>query len=211
MSTKKDETRIRLLEAARKLLVKRGFHGVSLEDIAEAAGVSRQAVYKSHFASKAELVLELVRYMHIAENLDELTRPIFEATSALAMLEETLRAIVKIEVKLHDLSMVLTAAAVSDQGAAAAWRDRVEVKRGALRAALLRVEAEGRLGSALKVEEVVDLLAVLVSAETYQQLVVERAWSPEALIQRVWELCQHSFLVTSQRRTSKPKAQRRTL
>ena len=72
MSTRKEDTRYRLFEAARKLLLKRGFHGVGLEDIAEAAGVSRQAVYKSHFASKADLLLELVRHVHVAENLDEL-------------------------------------------------------------------------------------------------------------------------------------------
>ena len=79
----KEETRARLLSAARKLLVKRGFHGVGLEDIAEAAGVSRQAVYKSHFASKAELLLELVRHLHVVEKLDEFMLPYLAAQSGL--------------------------------------------------------------------------------------------------------------------------------
>src|SRR6187401_179948 len=102
MSTKKEATRLRLLDAARKLLLKRGFHGVSLEDIAEAAGVSRQAVYKSHFTSKADLLLALVHYMHVVEKLEELIQPIHDAPSALAMLEETLRTIVRIEQRIHD-------------------------------------------------------------------------------------------------------------
>ncbi len=97
MSTTKEETRSHLLKAARKLLVERGFHGVGLEDIAAAAGVSRQAVYKSHFTSKADLLLALVQHMHVAEKLDELTRPVLEARSALAMFDETILAIVKIE------------------------------------------------------------------------------------------------------------------
>ena len=88
MSTKKEETRVRLLEAARKLLLQRGFHGVGLEDIAAEAGVSRQAVYKSHFASKADLLLELVRYVHVAEKLDELIEPVHEAQTGPAMLEK---------------------------------------------------------------------------------------------------------------------------
>jgi AcrR family transcriptional regulator len=202
MSTKKDETRVRLLDAARELLVKRGFHGVGLEDIAQAAGVSRQAVYKSHFASKAELLLELVRHVHVAENLDELTRPVYEAQSGLAMLEETIRAIVKIETRLHDLSMVLSTTASTDADAAAAWRDRMEVKRGAFRAALSRVEAEGRFNAAWKLEEAVDLLLTLVSVDAYQQLVVERGWKEAALIRKVWELCQASFVVSPRTKRS---------
>src|SRR3954471_16021047 len=106
MSTGKIDTRYRLFEAARKLLLERGFHGVGLEDIAEAAGVSRQAVYKSHFASKAELLMALARHVQVAEKFDELTRPIGAAQSGLAMLEETIRATLKIEARVHELSMV---------------------------------------------------------------------------------------------------------
>ena len=195
MSTKKEATRLRLLNAARKLLEARGFHGVSLEDIAEAAGVSRQAVYKSHFASKAELLLDLVQHVHVAENLDELTRPVFEAPTALAMLEETIGAILKIEARLHDLALLLSTAALTDAGARAAWQDRLRIKRGAMRNAIDRVAAEGRLSSAWTADEALDILAALLSVDTYHALIVERGWQLEALISRVWAVCQSSFLV----------------
>jgi AcrR family transcriptional regulator len=195
MSTRKDDTRYRLFEAARKLLLKRGFHGVGLEDIAEAAGVSRQAVYKSHFTSKADLLLQLVRHVHVAEKLDELTKPVFGAKTALEMLEATIRASVKIEARVHELSLVLAAAAVSDDGAAAAWRDRMELKRGALRGAVSRLEAEGRLRRGWKVGQAVDVLDSLLSVDTYQRLVTERGWTQEELIQKVEELCAGAFLV----------------
>jgi AcrR family transcriptional regulator len=211
MSTRKEDTRYRLFEAARKLLLKRGFHGVGLEDIAEAAGVSRQAVYKSHFASKSDLLLELVRHVHVAENLDELTRSVFEAKTALEMLEATIRASVKIEARVHELSLVLAAAAMSDEGAAAAWRDRMELKRGALRATVSRLEAEGRLRRGWQVGQAVDVLDSLLSVDTYQRLVTERGWTQEALIQKVLELCAGAFLLEplskSQRRkpSGKPR------
>ena len=204
MSTRKHDTRYRLFEAARKLLLKRGFHGVGLEDIAEAAGVSRQAVYKSHFDSKADLLLKLVRHVHVAEKLDELTRPVFEAKSALEMLEATIRASVKIEARVHELSLVLASAAVSDDGAAAAWRDRMELKRGALRGAVTRLEAESRLRRGWKVEQAVDVLDSLLSVDTYQRLVTERGWAQEELIKKIQELCAGAFLVEPPR-----KAQRR--
>jgi AcrR family transcriptional regulator len=194
MSTSKNETRLRLLDAARKLLLKRGFHGVGLEDIAEAAGVSRQAVYKSHFASKAELLLALVQHLHVAEKLDELTLRYTQAKSGLEMLEEGIRAIVLIEARIHDIAMVLTAAASADAGAAAALHDRLEVRRGALRGALERVQGEQRLSPRWSVEQAVDVLSALTSVDTYQQLVVDGAWQPEELVRRVWELAQ-TFLV----------------
>lgn len=205
MSTTKTGTRHRLLEAARKLLLKRGFHCVALEDIAEAAGVSRQAVYKSHFASKSELLLELVRHVHVEENLDELTRPVFEAKNALEMLEATIRASVKIEARVHELSLVLAAAALSDAGAAAAWRDRMQLKRGALRTTVSRLLAEGRLSREWELDKAVDVLDALLSVDTYQRLVTERGWKQEELVQKVQELCAGSFLVEP---PDKPKRKR---
>jgi AcrR family transcriptional regulator len=188
MSTQKEETRARLLSAARELLVKRGFHGVGLEDIAEAAGVSRQAVYKSHFASKAELLLELVRHLHVVEKLDDLVQPYLAAQSGLDMLQEGIRAIVLIEGRIHDIALVLTAAAQTDQGAAAALHDRLQVKRGAIRAALERVRADGYFSPTWQLEEAVELLAALLSVDTYERLVIEQGWQPEQLVRRVFEV-----------------------
>jgi AcrR family transcriptional regulator len=49
-------TRSRLLEAAQRVFFERGFHGASLEAVAEEAGVTKGAVY-SRFESKADLFL----------------------------------------------------------------------------------------------------------------------------------------------------------
>jgi AcrR family transcriptional regulator len=204
MSTQKEETRARLFGAARKLLVKRGFHGVALEDIAEAAGVSRQAVYKSHFASKAELLLELVRHLHVSEKLEELVEPYHSAKSSLDKLREGIRTIVLIEGRIHDIALVLSAAAQADSGAMAALQDRLQVKRGALRGALELVEADGYLSPAWPLEEAVDVLTALLSVDSYEQLVTQQGWSPEQLIARVQELSR-TFLVDTPKTTRKKK------
>lgn len=52
-------TRAALLEAAGRIFSERGFHGASLDDIADAAGFSKGAVY-SNFRSKEDLFLALV-------------------------------------------------------------------------------------------------------------------------------------------------------
>jgi AcrR family transcriptional regulator len=56
---RREETRELLLEAASRMIAKRGFHATSLDSIAEEAGFSRGAVYYN-FADKKELFLELL-------------------------------------------------------------------------------------------------------------------------------------------------------
>lgn len=58
------QTRERLIEAARKLFVERGFGGTSLRDIAEEAGYSQGAFY-SNFTCKESVLLELLK-RHVA-------------------------------------------------------------------------------------------------------------------------------------------------
>jgi hypothetical protein len=43
----------------------------------------------------------------------------------------------------------------------------------------------------------------MLSVETYQQLVVERGWKPDAYIAKVWALCEGSVLTTPVRGTDK--------
>lgn len=54
------ETRDRLLRAAADVFAERGYDGTRVADIAAAAGVSNGALY-SHFASKAELLVDALR------------------------------------------------------------------------------------------------------------------------------------------------------
>src|SRR5207253_1956632 len=53
----------RLLEAAVVAFAERGYHGVSVRDLAGAVGVKAASVY-SHFASKEALLAELVSHAH---------------------------------------------------------------------------------------------------------------------------------------------------
>ena len=49
----------RLMEKAEELFVELGYKAVSMEEIAEAAGISKMTIYK-HFPSKEELFLEII-------------------------------------------------------------------------------------------------------------------------------------------------------
>lgn len=56
---RKQETRQLLLESAAKTFAQLGFHGASVDKIAEFAGFSKGAVY-AHFQSKEELFLAIL-------------------------------------------------------------------------------------------------------------------------------------------------------
>jgi AcrR family transcriptional regulator len=58
-SERKERTRADLLTAARRVFMRRGFHGASLEEIAEEAGYTKGAVY-SNFADKDALFLAVL-------------------------------------------------------------------------------------------------------------------------------------------------------
>jgi AcrR family transcriptional regulator len=63
----RERTTQRLLDAARKLIAKRGLSDTTLEHIAEEAGYTRGAFY-SNFSSKGDLFTELLRRDHEATN-----------------------------------------------------------------------------------------------------------------------------------------------
>ena len=80
---RRDETREELIGAAARVFSKRGFHGTSLDAIAEEAGYSRGAVYYN-FADKEELFLELLdrRCAERAQDLREVFAEVDEGDVA---------------------------------------------------------------------------------------------------------------------------------
>lgn len=54
-------TREHLLRVAGDLFMERGYHAVSVRDLAQAAGLSKSAMY-GHFRSKGQLLVEVIRW-----------------------------------------------------------------------------------------------------------------------------------------------------
>jgi AcrR family transcriptional regulator len=66
-----EQNHVQLMEAARKVFVRRGYHAASLDEVASTAGFTKGAVY-ARFASKAELMLALLeeRIAQMAEQME---------------------------------------------------------------------------------------------------------------------------------------------
>jgi AcrR family transcriptional regulator len=93
----KAQTRADLLGAARRVFVERGFHAATLDDIAEAAGYTKGAVY-SNFRGKDDLFLALLEdhYERRVETYRELMLEL-----DLDDPEETRRAIARIMIEAY--------------------------------------------------------------------------------------------------------------
>jgi AcrR family transcriptional regulator len=85
----KARTRAELVGAARRVFLERGYHGASLEAVAEAAGFSTGAVY-STFTGKADLFLAVLD-AHIAERIREMERTGASASSVVDHAERLAR------------------------------------------------------------------------------------------------------------------------
>lgn len=77
-----EQNRERLLLAARRVFLRRGFHAATLEQIAEEAGFSKGVVY-SQFESKADLFLALLE-RRIADRAAQNERAVREAATPAA-------------------------------------------------------------------------------------------------------------------------------
>lgn len=89
-------THRRLLERALELFAERGFHGVTVREIADAVGIRAPSIYK-HLDSKQDLLFQLSVIGH-EEHRDRLIQAVEEANDAPI---DQLRALVKAHVTVH--------------------------------------------------------------------------------------------------------------
>lgn len=99
-----DGTRRRIYEEALGLYADRGYHGVSMREIAEACGIKASSIY-AHFTSKEQLLYDLILMAH-EEHRDGLRDALLGAGSEP---QDQLRAIVSAHVRYHaEYSMLAT-------------------------------------------------------------------------------------------------------
>src|SRR5260221_9615298 len=123
-----NDTRERLLDATWHLLERQRGQGVRLEDIAHAAGVSRQALYL-HFASRADLFIATVRHVDAVlgahERVARLCQQACEPGQAVLGVKELVAFWGNYLPEIYGLAKALLALRDTDEAAAAAWADRM--------------------------------------------------------------------------------------
>ncbi|MGI9061521.1 MAG: TetR/AcrR family transcriptional regulator [Ktedonobacteraceae bacterium] len=169
------ETHQRILVAARELLTSRGYARMTLEAIAEAAGVSPKtvsAVVGSKTAILAELVNPAAFDIHIQHLLNQLR------TSQEPL--QRVRLVVLITRRVYEslsseFELLRTAGVVAPELADLA--QQIEARRRQRQAYLIAdLREQGVLRHDLSLEEATDVLWSLTSYDLYRMLVMKQGW-----------------------------------
>jgi len=178
LSRHKADTRTRILETARRLLEERGYYGVGVDEIAKAAGVSRQAVYL-HFSSKGKLLLATARHIDATGELPKLLEHVFAAPDALTALDRAVDLHLAYDTKILRFALLFESARRTEKDADLAWRDRQKARHAFFRKLVEWLKRDGVLARDLTLAEAVDLWWTLQSHQMLEQLVSQRGWSRE--------------------------------
>jgi AcrR family transcriptional regulator len=184
MSSGDPETRKRILEVTRRLMVKRQGKDVRLEDIARAAGVSRQAVYM-HFASRAGLLIATARYVDEVLGIEERLRPSREAVSGVQSLDAYVEFWANYIPEIYGLAKALLTVRETDEAAAAAWDDRMHALYQGCLTVIRCLDRDGVLVPEWTVDEAADFFWALISIRNWEHLTIERGWSKDQYIERM--------------------------
>ena len=185
-------TRRRILQAAWELLEQQG-PGVRLADVAERAGVSRQAVYL-HFGDRSGLLVALVDFIDVSLGAVQLRAHIYGAATGVESLERWIETMSWYTAKINRVTWVLESSQDQDKGLAAAWRDRMGRRQQHIRSIVERIAAEGRLAEGWSVDAAVDLIYVITMPGAWRELTRERGWTAEQYTQHLTRLVQSALL-----------------
>ncbi|MEM7696445.1 MAG: helix-turn-helix domain-containing protein [Pseudomonadota bacterium] len=184
MSSVQNPTKAKILTATVAMLEDRAARPVRVADIAKRAGISRQALYL-HYPTRAELFIAAARHVDTLADVDRHFAQSRAATGGREKLSAIIEAwasylpnVVAVAAALRDLQD-------TDEGAAAAYADRMGAVRDGCAATVAALAADGDLTPALSEMEATDALWTLVSVESFERLTNACGWTPDA-VARVW-------------------------
>ncbi len=186
-------TRDRIINSALKLIEQDRKGPVSMVAIAKAAGLSRQALYLT-FADKADLYLALVRRVDelrgaAAEN--EKIRAVQDGEGALnALIESQARLLPA----LQSIANAMDVLRRHDPDADKAWQDRLDARMALCEPIAQKLFDEGRLRSGLSLRKAADMIWILSSFRTWDDLVNGRGWSAEDYVEHITQVLRSSLI-----------------
>jgi AcrR family transcriptional regulator len=188
-----EETRRRILEAMAQRLREAPAEAISVDRVAQLAGVARSTVYVI-FGSRAGLFQALAEDLMARAGFDQLLTAL-KATDAWEALQGALRASVRIYARERDLTRALWSMSTLDPDAVAGVVDVINTDRARGNRHLVRRLAEqGALRPRLGVEEATDVLWVLSSFDTFDQLYTGRGLSVDDVADRLITMAERSLL-----------------
>jgi len=186
------ETRRRILQAAGELLEQQD-SGVRLVDVADRAGVSRQAVYL-HFGDRSGLLVALVDFIDVSLGAVQLRAHIHGGATGVESLQRWIETMSWYTARIDRVTEILETSQYQDEALAAAWRDRMGRRQMHLRSIVERIAAAGHLAEGWSVEAAVELLYVVTMPGPWRELTRELGWTAEQYTHNLTRLVRSALL-----------------
>jgi AcrR family transcriptional regulator len=178
------QTRMKIIEAAHRVFLERGYAGATIPRIAAEAGVAVETVYRSA-AGKAGL-LEAAVQAALAGGVDRADVPVEKRPGIRRVIEETdprrqLEAYAATQPgvwsRVGPLLRVLDAAAPTDETLMALRQQHGRQRWEGLRRFAALLSERGSLRPGLSVDRATDIIWTVCAQANYDSLVRERAWN----------------------------------
>lgn len=176
MSSGNPTTRQRILEAARELLEARPGATIAMGEVAERAGVSRQALYL-HFTDRTSLFLEVSRLADSTTRTPTRQRRIDEAPTARDAFREAIALQAFLKPRLQAVAAALDVLRRSDPDADAAWKEREHARLHRCEQVVQRLHDEGELAPGWQVPTAARCFWAVTSQRVWDDLVMDQGWS----------------------------------
>ena len=175
MSSDPSTTRERILQSTWTALLDSSKPRVRMSDIANSAGISRQALYL-HFANRTELLIATTHYIDKEKDIDHRLALSRGASSGLERLEAFVDAWGNYIPEIYGVANALIVMGVTDESARQAWMGRLAAVREGCEAIVVSLCRENQLSDSVNPTEATDVLCAHLSVETWRYLRHTRGW-----------------------------------
>jgi AcrR family transcriptional regulator len=178
-------TRRRILEAASEMLLRHGYHAMSVSQLAARAGVSAQTVYNA-VGGKAQVVKAVYDVLLVGDDepVAMQERPEFRAMSAAPDRTSFVRAYAALSATIYErvgplLGVILAQGAGGDAGLQEFLATIERERRTGNTNALNALEKAHGLPTGLDREQFIDIVWTITAPETYDRFVRRCGWTHE--------------------------------
>lgn len=185
-----EATRRRILDAARATLERGPIGALRVEEVARQAGVSRSTVYLL-YGSRAGLFDALARYLRDAAGFGELIAA-SRLPDALENLRASQRAAVRVYAAMPHLARAMYTLAAIDPDAVAAVAAMEDGRRPGMARLAAALAAQGYLRDGVSIKEAAEILGVITSFATFDELYTGSGLSVEVVADRLVAMAERS-------------------
>jgi AcrR family transcriptional regulator len=199
------QTRVSIIDAARRVFLERGYAAATIPRIAAEAGVAVETVYRAA-AGKAGL-LEAAVQASLAGGVERANVPVEQRPGIRRVIEETdplrqLEAYAAIQPgvwsRVGPLLRILDAAASTDETLADLRDQHAQQRLQGLRRFAALLAERGALRPGLSVNRAADIIWTLCAQPNYDSLVTSRKWTDDAYRRWLSETLAHALLASNQ-------------